>query len=130
MARSRSPTIPIHSAEAYLYPEVRTIVRSGGCSKSDTEQFGVDPGYAAARNTEQFIARPVRKPDTTEPRGSTPDHAPLVKSLLFGFHASLLYHYWFFMGISGYFHAFLGYLLEFLKFCQYFLPCQAISPLM
>jgi len=42
----------------------------------DTEQFGVDQGYAAARNTEQFIARPVRNPDTPETRGSTPDPTP------------------------------------------------------
>ena len=73
----------------------------------DTEQFGVDPGYAAARNTEQFIARPVRKPDTPETRGWTPDPTLQVNSLFSGFHINLLYRNWLVMGFVRYFHAFL-----------------------
>lgn len=50
-------------------PEPEQLCGLDATANPDTEQFGVDPGYAAARNTEQFKPDQPESPTPPKPEG-------------------------------------------------------------
>ena len=92
----------------------RTIVRYPAPDKPDPDP--IHRGFTCLKPNNSPISpdpAPIKLPIRTTLR-SPCLHPFQVNMLFYGFHATLLYQVWVFMGGCGYFHAFLGYVLKFL----------------